>query len=214
MKLQLLSAMLLASVVSTSQATVVYDESVSGDLSNTQATPTGILLALGTNSVLGNVNSGAADARDFLTITVPVGFQLSQYVHVAWSGIPADQGFTGFQNGNAIVGSLGTSSTYNGWSHFGQNANNTAFVPHTPFNSIGQDLLPIMQSESTGANQAQGFTIPLAAGNYAFVIQDTSGSGNYQFDFNVTAVPEPSSIALLGFAGVAGIARWRRRRVA
>jgi hypothetical protein len=68
------------------------------------------------------------------------------------------------------------------------------------------------------AQGAQGFTIPLASGDYAFLIQNGGTVINYQFDF-VTAsatVPEPSSLCLLGVAlggAAAGRAfrKWRAK---
>ncbi|MFL5330010.1 MAG: hypothetical protein ACJ8C4_13980 [Gemmataceae bacterium] len=45
---------------------------------------------------------------------------------------------------------------------------------------------------------AQGFAIPLAAGNYSFIIQQTGlALTSYQFDFVVTPVPEPRSMLRL-----------------
>lgn len=44
-----------------------------------------------------------------------------------------------------------------------------------------------------------GFTAPLVSGNDVFLIQQTgSALTAYQFDFNVTAVPEPGCVWLLG----------------
>src|ERR1051325_1043453 len=55
---------------------VFWNESIGGDLSNAQASPTPFTLSSGVNSVVGTVN-GSTDVQDWLTLTVPSGFRLS-----------------------------------------------------------------------------------------------------------------------------------------
>jgi hypothetical protein len=47
---------------------------------------------------------------------------------------------------------------------------------------------------------SQGFIPPLPSGNYTFLIQQTgSAQTSYEFDYVATAVPEPSTLLLIGF---------------
>jgi len=59
---------------------------------------------------------------------------------------------------------------------------------------------------------AQGFTPPLASGSYAFLIRQAAASTSYQFNFNVTPVPEPGSMCLIGLSGAAVLGRFVRKR--
>jgi hypothetical protein len=173
-----------------SMATVLYNESVSGDLSNSQSAPTPLTLSAGTNSIIGSVGTG--DTADWVTLTIPAGMQLSSDVLAAYSSTDA-QGFTGFQAGSSFVGNPETTaSAYLGYAHFGTGASNNGAAT----NLLGHDLLPIMANPLTSPG-AQGFTDPLAAGKYTFLIQQLGAATNYQFDFGVTAVPEPACLGLL-----------------
>jgi hypothetical protein len=84
-----------------------------------------------------------------------------------------------------------------GYTHFGPGAGN-----------VGLDILPSM---GTGAG-SQGFTAPLAAGSYTFWIQQLGALTNYDFNFAVTRVPEPSSLllAVVGL-GILPLLAHRRR---
>jgi hypothetical protein len=58
---------------------VIYDESVSGDLSNSGPAPTPLTVSLGSNQVFGTTGkstTGVID-RDYFTFTVPKGLFLS-----------------------------------------------------------------------------------------------------------------------------------------
>jgi hypothetical protein len=198
------SALLLAFLSSSSRATVVWDESVSGDLSNNQAAPTAITLSSGINSVIGTV--GGTDKQDWIALTIPAGFQLSSDVLENYVSNDA-QGFTGVQAGSSFVGSVNTPGSYLGYSHFGTGATNGALPPT---NLIGVDLLPLMGDNVNISAGSAGFTPPLPSGTYTFLIQQLGASTAYQFDYGVTAVPEPTSIGLL--VGGAMLALRRRTR--
>jgi uncharacterized repeat protein (TIGR01451 family) len=164
---------------------VLWDESVNGNLSNSQSTPTPLTAALGTNSVIGTVG-GADGTQDWLTLHVPAGMRVDSLVLAAYSSTDA-QGFTGVQSGTSFVGSPFTAGSYLGYAHFGTGATNGTLPPT---NLVGADLLPIMGSSST-APGAQGFTPPLAAGDYTFLIQQLGAITTYQFDYDTSAVPAP-----------------------
>ena len=205
------AAVAILALVATTNATTVWDESVNGDLSGSQAAPTPILLSVGTNSVIGNLRiTSAGDSQDWLAVTVPAGAQLTSFVHAAYTSTDA-QGFTGFQTGSAFVGSPGVASSYNGYAHFGTGATNGS-LPAT--NTVGTDLFPIMADNSPGGTSAgaSGFTIPLGPGAYTFLIQQTgSATTSYQFNYNV--VPEPASLGVLLLGGAALMARRRTCRM-
>src|SRR5262245_10649797 len=65
-------------------ATVVYDESVSGDVSDDPQAPTPMNLALGTNSFIATM---PGSDLDFITVNVPAGGQLSSLIMAGYSGI-------------------------------------------------------------------------------------------------------------------------------
>src|SRR5207253_9590194 len=121
-----------------------------------------------------------------------------------------DQGFTGFQFGSSFSGDEFVATSYAGYAHFGTEATNPNDNP-TPSSTVGVNLLPLMADPSF-APGTTGFTPPLAAGTYTFLIQqgDPVPTG-YQFDMTVRAVPEPgSSLCLLGMGGLAILALRRR----
>src|SRR5262249_22608840 len=144
---------------------VIHDESVNGDLSNDQANPTHFDLVPGVSRIIGLVD-GAADIQDWVSIKVPVGSVMTAYTNSAYTSADV-QGFTGFQNGTSFIGSAFTAGNYAGFSHFGTGAQNGSFPA---MNLVGVNLLPIM-ADPLAAPGAQGFTPPLGAGNYTFLIQ-------------------------------------------
>ena len=187
-----------------------YNEGVSGDLSNNQASPTPLSLTLGSNSIIGNVNGSGGDSQDWIALTVPTGLEMTSYVNAVYSSTDS-QGFTGFQVGASFVGSAFTAGSYAGYAHFGTGATNSGINGGAPTTTVGVDLLPLMANPSVAAG-ATGFTPPLGAGTYTFLIQQLGASTNYEFDINVSAVPEPATLGLLGFGGVGAIAALSLRR--
>jgi hypothetical protein len=171
-------------------AAATYDESVSGDLSNDPTSPAPFTLSLGTNSILGTVGSGAGtDNLDAISITVPAGMELTGFTNSVYFG-SNDQDFVGFHAGATFAGSVFVGSNYMGLAHFGTAARNAGVgsPPGSPTSTVGVDLLPVMNSEGLAAG-ASGFTGPLGAGTYTFLIgelvAEADGFPTYRFDVKV-----------------------------
>jgi len=209
-KKSLFFAVVCALLAAAPAKATIYDEGVSGDLSNNQAAPTALTLTAGSNSVIGTVNGfpPGTDPQDWVSFTIPTGFVMTSYVNSKY-GSADDQGFTGFQSGSSFSGDPFVAGSYAGYAHFGTDATN----PLPPSSTVGVNLLPLMANPSFSVG-ATGFTRPLAAGTYTFLIQQGDPSTtSYQFDMNVrsVSVPEPgSSLCLLGMGGLAILALRRR----
>lgn len=191
----LLMAVVLSA--STGWATPIWNESLDGDLSSVAGAPTALSIGLGSSTITGSVSAGGGDTRDFITFTIGSGQQLAGLLLQQWEdgtvGGPANTGFhainlgaTSFVPGPATIGSfLGAA--------------------HIDFAPAGTDLLPGLGAGGLGA---LGFTAPLGAGTYSYVIQQTGGQLNrYALEFIVT--PEPSTAVLLAL-GLGGLAMRRR----
>jgi PEP-CTERM motif-containing protein len=130
---------------------------------------------------------------------------MASYVNSKYNSAD-DQGFTGFQKGASFSGDEFAAGSYAGYAHFGTAAQTPDGNP-TSSSTVGVNLLPLMADPSF-APGATGFTPPLGAGTYTFLIQqgDPSTTG-YQFDMTLRAVPEPgSSLCLLAMGGLAILA--------
>jgi hypothetical protein len=206
-KKSLFSAAVCALLAAAPAKATMYNEAASGDLSNNQAAPTALTLTPGSNSVIGTVNGfppGGSDPQDWVSFTIPTGFVMTSYVNSKYVSTD-DQGFTGFQFGSSFSGDVFTAGSYAGYAHFGTGATNPDGSP--PSSTVGVDLLPLMALPSF-APGAAGFTPPLAAGTYTFLIQQGNPvSTSYEFDMTVRSVPEPgSSLCLLGMGVLATLA--------
>ncbi len=196
----LLCALLSAGLISGAQAATAWDEAASGDLSNVGTAPTAVSLVLGSNLVSGSTGRSMAGVvdRDYFTFTVASGFQLDAINLLAGTTIigPSGLGFIAVQAGPQMTvdPNSGSPAGLLGWYHYTEI-------------DIGGDILP-----NTGlGGGAIGFEGPLPAGSYTFWVQETAmGVANYRLDFNVSAVPEPSSMLFM-LAGLAGLGVLRRR---
>ena len=211
----LFSAAVCALLAAAPAKATIYDEAVLGDLSNDPAAPTALTLTPGLNSVIGTVAGfpqfGGTDPQDWVSFTIPTGFVMTSYVNAKYVSAD-DQGFTGFQSGSSFSGDEFVAGSYAGYAHFGTAAQNPDGNP-TSSSTVGVNLLPLMADPSF-APGTTGFTPPLGAGTYTFLIQqgDPSTTG-YRFNMNLRAVsvPEPgSSLCLLGMGGLAILALRRR----
>jgi len=201
--LKLCSGIAIAGVLSVLSApAAAYDEFVSGDLSGNGLTPTFIALVSGSNPVFGTTgNPGTGTDRDYFSIAIPVGFQLSQFMLLPGSAVIGNSTFLGLQAGTQVTLPANAPS-----------ASGLMGAMHYTSAMVGTDLLAVLGVPFAGSS---GFTPPLAAGNYAFWVQDFgAGTVPYSFNLVVTAVPEPDTYALmlaaLGFTGF--IARRRKKQ--
>ena len=194
------------------RAGTIYKEAISGDLSDNPAAPTALTLTPGLNSVIGTVAGfpqfGGTDPQDWVTFTIPVGFVMSSYVNAQFHSTD-DQGFTGFQFGSSFSGDPFAAGSYAGYAHFGTAATNPDGTP--PSSTVGVNLLPLMANPAF-APGSTGFTPPLGAGTYTFLIQQGDpATTDYRFNMSVRSVPEAgSSMCLLGIGVLATLALRRR----
>ena len=210
----LFSAAICALLATAPAKAIIFDEGVAGDLSNNKATPTALSLTPGSNSIIGTVNGfGQGDPQDWVSFTIPTGFVMISYVNSKYDSTD-DQGFTGFAFGSSFpagVDSEFDAANYAGYAHFGTQAQNPDMNP-TRSTTVGVNLLPLMADSISFAPGSSGFTPPLGAGTYTFLIQQGDDvTTGYQFDMTLRAVPEPgSSLCLLGMGCLATLALRRR----
>jgi hypothetical protein len=178
-------------------ASVVWDESVSGDVSDNPAAPTQINLAAGTNSFVAALNG---TDLDFLTIHVPAGTVFSGLFNPVY--ISDDQvSFIAIGPGTSLPTTvlMDDPTGLLGYTHFGPGALDPS-----------ENMLVDMSIAQFGV---PGFTQPLPAGTYSFWIQQASNiDESYQLDFKVDAVPEPASGLLLVVGCVCGVVGRVRHR--
>jgi hypothetical protein len=209
------AAAVCALLVTAPAKAIIYKEAVSGDLSDDKAAPTALPLTPGLNSVIGTVagfpDFGGTDPQDWVSFTIPTGYVMTSYVNAKY--VSSDpQGFTGFQFGSSFSGDVFDPLSYAGYAHFGTAAQNPDGNPISS-STVGVNLLPLM-ADSSFAPGTTGFTPPLGAGTYTFLIQqgDPSITG-YRFNMTVRTVqvPEPgSSLCLLVMGALATLALRRR----
>lgn len=173
-------------------------ESINGDLSGTSASPTPFTLTAGANTL-----SGDASPSDFdiVAITIPTGHQLDSFILTQYTNDSEfGSSFMGLQPGNTWTTGMGTGVAGDkliGWEVFDASLANT-------------NLLPLMAANGASLNPSGGFSVPLPAGTYTLLLQDTATAFTYAFSFNVSTVPEPATLGIAGTA-VALLALRRRQ---
>jgi len=174
-------AIILTLVLSAPVSAEDHDESVDGDLSTDPASPTALVMDVGSNTLTGTVQ-GPGDARDYVTFTIApdellVSILQMDYYDVNTSG-PGDRGF------HAII--EGSSSLVPGGSNIGSFLGSNHLVTLTS----GTDMLPTLGSAPNGGI---GFTPPLGPGTYTYHVQQTGAEWTgYVIDLVVSAPPPDS----------------------
>ncbi len=146
-----------------------HTESADGDLSNDGMAPTEVTVAAGDNTVAGS--TGAGD-RDYLTLEVPAGHQLTAVNLDSYDGISVS--FIAVVNGTQmdVDPDDADPALLNGYYLFGGS-------------DVGIDMLASMGD----APDAIGFTGPLGPGAYTFWIQETGGGVSYEMTFAINPFP-------------------------
>jgi hypothetical protein len=175
--------------ISSVNAAVIHDESIDGDLSDDNLMPTEIPLigsvSLGSNLVRGTTIAAPID-RDFWSLTIPDGQALTAIVIEAYSNtdnvglsqsffaVREGIGFPAIDNPDVLLGS--------------------ALIGAAPGSQQGDNILDDLGQALPGGS---GFNGSLGSGTYTFWTQETVGEVTYSFDFQISTVPEPTSILSL-----------------
>jgi hypothetical protein len=198
MKLRHLPVLLGLMMASPLFAQVNYNESIDGDLSDSGPAPTSLgVFGLGVNTIQGSLgpdtggsgaSNGSSDA-DIFTFNIAAG-QFVESVTTTRSG-PETQSFVGQANSNSIA----------------------SFDSGTSLGAAIETGSLFTNDGGLVAAQAGGIPVTFGAGDQTLIFQETGpGPVSYSISFNVvSAVPEPSSVALLGGLAMVGFIRRRRK---
>ncbi len=174
-------------------AATIWDESVDGNLSTDPNAPTPIVFAAGNNVISGSVG-GPGNVGDYITFTFAPDQGLTGLLLLEFASQMGDsRGFNGINEGpTSFIPSPVTQDNFLGGNHV------NAF-------EAGTDILPRL---ATTPLVGAGFTIPLGAGTYSYLIQQTGADlTSYSLEFQV--VPVPAAVWLFGSA--LGLLGWFRR---
>lgn len=176
-------------------AGVMWDESIDGSLSTDRFNPTAMQVGAGSNML--HATTGISDnehGAEFYTIHLDANERLTNLFVTAYSG--QDLMFIGMTQGTTFTVDPDSPVIEDllGWTHFGPN-------------EVTVDILPTMGSGTFGS---QVFEPPLPAGDYSFWMNQFNDPQSYSLDFVVEAVPEPTTMVVLGL-GVAAVIRRRKK---
>jgi len=149
--------MLLAAMAVPASAAVIWNEGINGDLSSSEAAPTGISFGVGTNQILGTVSGSPLD-RDYITFTIAPGQTLSHLNLIAFS--PDNLAFSAFNSGST--------------SFIPSGATNGLFLSgiHIAGADVGSDMMPFYDTRNVTTNSLASPS--LGPGTYCWMIQQTS----------------------------------------
>ncbi|MEM1424699.1 MAG: hypothetical protein AAGH64_11950, partial [Planctomycetota bacterium] len=149
----------------------LFDESIDGDASDDPNAPTPLALAVGGNTVSGEVNRSNDTTngdRDFFTVTVPAGAAITAIDLLEWT--PNNTGFIAVNEGPTGFVPSGTA-----------NADFLAGILVSTGNE-GDNLVDNFQDQAVTLNSLQSDR--LGPGTYTFVVQQTSDlTQSYSLNF-------------------------------
>ncbi|SCY29970.1 PEP-CTERM protein-sorting domain-containing protein [Nitrosospira sp. Nl5] len=194
-------ALLLPGIAS---AAIAYDETASGDFAAANLESSGVspgtfagIMTPGVSTITGSFGNSDAAGRDtdVFSFEIPVGQQLTA-IDLTYTPVSGDAG------GGSYFGIQGGLEIGTGFETVGSNLSN-ALIRESEDILSRFDLGP----EFGGT----GLTAPLGAGNYTMFMSETHAVVDYQMDFNVSAVPEPETYAML-LAGLGLLGAMARRK--
>ena len=205
---RILAVTLLLSAAQTVNASLVYVESTDGELSSDSTSPTVLNFMPGANSVSGrvtNITDSGFTTADIFTFTIPTGAQLDTIVLDSFSSTSGAL-FMAFGAGSQF--SVTPSDLNNNFTLGTSLGASTIGTTEVGLDILGDDGNNLTADLSA---LGSGYTVPLAPGDYTFYLQETGSFSDYGLTFNVSAVPEPGSLSLLGLVAAASLSRRRRR---
>lgn len=189
---RLLGASAIALVGATASADIIWDEAIDGDLSSDNLNPTQLTFVPGSNEVFGDTAPNSNLDPDFFSFEIPVGYELSSVIFAEYDRVN-EQSFFAVQVGPQITDTGDPSDLLS-----------ALLIGTVPGTMQGDELLDDLRRP----NVFGGFNGNPGAGTYTFWYQETGVPTNYGFEFVLTPVPAPASMAVLG--GALLIARRRR----
>lgn len=192
---KLAAVVVVCAISAAANAQVLWDESVSGDASGDPLAPSDAgVMVLGSNVFTGTINTTAGDdPRDYITFVVPAGHSITQLTLLTFD--PDNIAWTHFDDGPTSI-IPGSADTLLAGAHV---------AADTP---DGTDLFGNYQTGSPNLLAGPGFSGPIGAGTYTFLIQQTSPIlQSYSLDFVVVPAPAFAPLAAIGALFVS-----RRRR--
>lgn len=155
-------------LTTSANAAVVWDESVNGNLSTNPDAPTVIAFSSGSNVVNGSCGNIDAQARDYMTFTIPTGSTLTALNLLVYS--PDNTGFCAINGGNTSI--IPSNPTIGFW---------LAGI-HVDPNFVGTDLFDAMRDASVTLESLPASQVD--PGDYTLIIQQTSPLiTTYSFEF-------------------------------
>jgi hypothetical protein len=187
-------------------AAIAYDETASGDFAAANLDASGVspgtfagIMTAGVNTITGSFGNSEAAGRDtdVFSFEIPAGQQLTA-IDLTFTPVSGNAG------GGSYFGIQGGLEIGTGFATVDSNLSNALIV------ESGDILSRFALGPEFGGT---GLTAPLAAGNYTMFLSETNAVVDYQMDFNVSAVPEPETYAML-LAGLGLLGAVARRKKA